>query len=105
MLWRTAVTVAAAAPREQCDYAAVYKCWPLLAADTTAIAAAAATNTIVSQLVQEAAMSGNVLLNPLAGSSQVKRRWNDDVVFKGQVKLQHTLKLYHYPCQTVVYLY
>jgi Cwf15/Cwc15 cell cycle control protein len=50
-------------------------------------------------------MSGNVLLNPLAGSSQVKRRWNDDVVFKGQVRRQHTLKTHHNACHMIMDLY
>ncbi|CAM9119112.1 unnamed protein product [Discosporangium mesarthrocarpum] len=36
---------------------------------------------------QEAAMTGNILLTHNA-SSQVKRRWNDDVVFKGQARTE-----------------
>ncbi len=34
-------------------------------------------------LLQEAALTGNPLLTPSA-TSQVKRRWNDDVVFRNQ---------------------
>ena len=44
---------------------------------------------------QAAAMSGNALLNPGAGSSsssQMKRRWNDDVVFKGQASTEPEVK-------------
>ncbi|CAM9674992.1 unnamed protein product, partial [Chrysoparadoxa australica] len=39
--------------------------------------------------LREAAMTGNALLNQDAdGSSQLKRRWNDDVVFKGQARTE-----------------
>ncbi|CAM9412266.1 unnamed protein product [Ascophyllum nodosum] len=40
---------------------------------------------------QEAAMTGNVLLAQ-GSSSQLKRRWNDDVVFKGQARTEPETK-------------
>ncbi|CAN0280543.1 unnamed protein product [Ectocarpus sp. 4 AP-2014] len=41
---------------------------------------------------QEAAMTGNILLTQSNSSSQVKRRWNDDVVFKGQARTEPETK-------------
>ncbi|CAM9457271.1 unnamed protein product, partial [Sphacelaria rigidula] len=40
---------------------------------------------------REAAMTGNILLTQ-STSSQVKRRWNDDVVFKGQARTEPETK-------------
>mmetsp|Transcript_20005 Transcript_20005/g.29593 ORF Transcript_20005/g.29593 Transcript_20005/m.29593 type:complete len:231 (+) Transcript_20005:53-745(+) len=47
---------------------------------------------INEKMAQEAAMTGNVLLNISEGTSQVKRRWNDDVVFKGQARTEPEIK-------------
>eukprot|EP00611_Tribonema_gayanum_P029233 TRINITY_DN7754_c0_g1_i1.p1 TRINITY_DN7754_c0_g1~~TRINITY_DN7754_c0_g1_i1.p1 ORF type:complete len:236 (-),score=98.30 TRINITY_DN7754_c0_g1_i1:486-1193(-) len=45
-----------------------------------------------AKAAQEAAMSGNVLLSMAQSTSQVKRRWNDDVVFKGQARTEPQVK-------------
>ncbi|CAM9094337.1 unnamed protein product [Hapterophycus canaliculatus] len=37
-------------------------------------------------------MTGNILLTQSNSSSQVKRRWNDDVVFKGQARTEPETK-------------
>lgn len=47
------------------------------------------------QAKQEAAIQGNPLMNlgaGAAGSAKVKRRWNDDVIFRNQAKAEPEVK-------------
>lgn len=41
---------------------------------------------------QDAAIQGNPLMNLGQGSAKIKRRWNDDVIFRNQAKVEPEIK-------------